>query len=118
MDDEAMVRDLLNKLLRKLGYEAELVQDGTEALEHYQKAKEAGQPFDLVIMDLTIPGGMGGKEAIKKLLELNPEAKAIVSSGYSYDPVMANWTEYGFKGVISKPYDLATLEQALGKVLK
>jgi DNA-binding NarL/FixJ family response regulator len=77
-----------------------------------------GQPFDVVIMDLTIPGGMGGKEAIKKLLEIDPKVKAIVSSGYSTDPVMADFRSYGFSGVAVKPYNIEELSEILDKVIK
>ncbi len=82
----------------------------------YKKAKEAGKPFDVVIMDLTIQGGMGGKEAIKELLGIDPEAKVIVSSGFSNDPIMANFMEYGFKGVVSKPYKFEDLSEVVHKV--
>lgn len=97
MDDEEMIRELLSKTLSLAGYEVELTADGAEAIEAYRKAREAGQTFDAVIMDLTIPGGVGGKEAIKKLLEIDPGAKVIVSSGYSTDPIMADCKKYGFR---------------------
>ena len=77
---------------------------------------ETGLPFDFVILDLTIPGGMGGKEAIKKILQIDPKAKVIVSSGYSNDPVMANYKEYGFSGVIAKPFQLKNLQKAINSV--
>ena len=88
------------------------------ALEIYRIAMESGKPFNLVIMDLTIPGGMGGKEAIGKLLEIDPGAKVIVSSGYSGDPIMANYEEYGFSGVAEKPYDTKELEKIVREVLQ
>ena len=78
---------------------------------------ESGQPFDAVIMDLTIPGGMGGKEAIAMLIEVDPEAKVIVSSGYSNDPIMADYEAYGFSGVAAKPYRIGELEKTLGDIL-
>jgi DNA-binding NarL/FixJ family response regulator len=84
----------------------------------YRQAREAGEPFDVVIMDLTIPGGMGGKEAIKSLLALDPNARAIVSSGYADDPVMARHAEYGFIGRLAKPYTKNALCELLGQVLQ
>ncbi|NWJ95942.1 MAG: PAS domain S-box protein [Chloroflexi bacterium] len=118
MDDEPALRHLLKKALDKLGYEVTGVDNGAEAIRCYMAEKEAWQPFAVVIMDLTIPGGMGGKVAIQKLLELDPAVKAIVSSGYSDDPVMANYEQYGFKGVMVKPYSVFDLGKMLDKVLK
>lgn len=117
MDDEVMVREIAAKILRHIGYKTELSADGTEAIRVYVEAMTSGQPFDAVIMDLTIPGGMGGKEGVKKLLELDPGAKAIVSSGYSNDTVMSNYKEYGFSGVIVKPFNIAELSKVLNDVL-
>ena len=117
MDDEEVIRNILSKMLPHAGYDVELTSDGAEAIEHYARAKESGQPFTAVIMDLTIPGGMGGKEAIKKLLEIDPNARVIVSSGYSTDPIMSDFKEYGFSGVVAKPYQIAEIEKALRNVL-
>jgi PAS domain S-box-containing protein len=113
MDDEEMVRLVTGEILGELGYEAAFARDGGEAIECYRNAKESGQPFDAVIMDLTIAGGMGGKDAIRKLLEYDPAAKAIVSSGYSNDPVMANFRKHGFRDVIVKPYKTIDLSRVL-----
>ncbi len=117
MDDDEMIGRLMPLLLPRLGYEVELAADGTEAIALYEKARYTDKPFDLVIMDLTIPGGMGGKEAIEKLLAIDPSVKAIVSSGYSNDPVMADYRDYGFKSVITKPYNVNNLGEILYKVL-
>jgi len=117
MDDEEIVRDVTGEMLRYMGYGVEFAKDGAEAIELYINAKESGKPFDVVIMDLTIPGGMGGKEAIGKLLKIDPAVKAIVSSGYSNDPVMADFRGYGFQGVVSKPCGLKELGEALHKIL-
>ena len=96
----------------------QLTNDGAEAIEQYGEAKEAGQPFDAVILDLTIPGGMGGKETIEKLLELDPDVKAIVSSGYTTDPIMSEYKEYGFSAVVAKPYSVAQIEKMLQGLLR
>ncbi|MEI6044388.1 MAG: histidine kinase N-terminal 7TM domain-containing protein [Chloroflexota bacterium] len=116
MDDEPMVRSVTSKVFQKKGYEVTTAQDGAEAIEEYQKAMETGQPFEIVIMDLTIPGGMGGKEATEKILKLDPQAKIIVASGYSSDPVMADHQKYGFVGMISKPFTIASLEKVINQV--
>ena len=113
VDDEAMIREVASKILASQGYEVESAPDGQMALVRYAKAKKQGSPFDVVILDLTIPGGLGGKETIKKLLEIDPQARAIVSSGYSNDPIMAQFAEYGFKGVAAKPYTIKILSQAV-----
>ncbi len=117
MDDEEIVRQTLSKLLGYLGYEVMFARDGDEAIEQFIQAREGGQEFDAVILDLTVPGGMGGKAAIEKLLRIDPQVKAIVSSGYSDDPIMANFTEYGFSGVIAKPYRVVELSKVLHRVL-
>jgi len=113
MDDENVVRDVCVEFLTDLGYEVSGVVDGQEMLKVYQNAFLQGKPFDLVIMDLTIPGGMGGKEAIAALLEIDPQAKAIVCSGYSQDPVMSRYREYGFKGTCAKPFEFVVLSQVV-----
>jgi PAS domain S-box-containing protein len=117
MDDEENIRLLLSKMLTRAGYEVELVENGEEAIKKYAEAMKAGTPFAAVIMDLTIPGGMGGREAIKRLREVDPEVKAIVSSGYSTDPIMAGYREYGFSGVIAKPYQAGEVEKTLRDVV-
>jgi len=117
MDDEKVVREVAGNMLDILGHEVEFASDGAEAIESYKIARESGQPFDVVILDLTVPGGMGGKEAIRKLLEIDPGVKAIVSSGYSNDPVMAEFRGYGFRGVIAKPYKIKELSEVLYNVI-
>ena len=95
----------------------ESASDGAEAITLYKKAMKSGKPFDAVILDLTIPGGMGGKEALEKLLRIDPDITAIVASGYSNDPVISNFSEYGFSGYIAKPFTLAELRDVLYTVL-
>jgi PAS domain S-box-containing protein len=118
MDDELLIRNVSGEILSALGYEVEFAKDGKEAIDEYKKAKNDGNPFDLVIMDLTIPGGMGGKEAVAKLHLSSPEAKVIVSSGYSVDPIMSEYKKYGFSGVISKPYNANQVSEAINKILE
>ncbi|MDJ0766099.1 MAG: PAS domain S-box protein [Myxococcota bacterium] len=117
MDDEAIVLDTAAEMLKELGYEAVCVVDGQEAVDAYVQAIDQGNPFKAVIMDLTVPGAMGGKEAVQLILERDPNCVALVSSGYSDDPVMAHHTRFGFAGVVPKPYTLETLGQVLDSVL-
>ncbi len=118
MDDEAPLRKIVGRMLEKLGYESEFAKDGTEAVRMVKEAKESETPYDAVILDLTVPGGMGGKEAIKKLVDIDLEVKAIVSSGYSDDPVLSNFQEYGFKGMMPKPFESRSLSKVLHEVLQ
>jgi PAS domain S-box-containing protein len=118
MDDEEILRDVAGAQLQAMGHEHVLVADGAEALVTYQEQQAKGCPVDIVIMDLTIPGGMGGQEAAQKLLEINPAAKIIVASGYSNDPVMANCRDYGFSASIAKPFEMKELFTTLNEVLK
>jgi PAS domain S-box-containing protein len=117
MDDEEIIRNVVGEMLMHLGYEVGFAEDGVEAIRLYREAMESSRPFHAVIMDLTIPGGMGGKEAIAKLREIDAHVKAIVSSGYSNDPVMANFEEYGFIGVVTKPYKMKDMSETLRRVL-
>ncbi len=118
MDDEASIRFSISKNLSRLNYDVETTDNGTDALKLYKSAMESGKSFDVVILDLTIPGGMGGEKVIKKLLEIDPHVRAIVSSGYANDPVMANYRAYGFCNVIAKPYAIKELYEVLQKVIK
>ncbi len=117
MDDEEMVSKVAVEMLCSLGFEASAVRDGQEVIDAYKAAVESDKPFDVVIMDLTVPGGMGGEKAIVKLLEIDPDIKAIVSSGYSNNPVLAEYSDYGFMGYIAKPFSLSELSNSLFKVL-
>ena len=113
MDDEEMVRMVVGEMLSASGYLVDYARDGEEAIALYAKAKMSEDPFSVVIMDLTVPGGMGGKEAIEKLREIDSGVVAVVSSGYSDDPVMANFREHGFHAVIAKPYRVNDLQRTL-----
>jgi two-component system, cell cycle sensor histidine kinase and response regulator CckA len=117
MDDEAAIRELLSEMLTTLGYEVECTRHGAEAVAAYQRAQAANQPFAAVILDITVPGGLGGKEAIEHLRALNPQVKALISSGYANNPIMANFAQYGFSGVVTKPYTVERLQQALQRIL-
>jgi CheY-like chemotaxis protein len=118
MDDEEPVRRAAAALLEKLGYEVACAASGEEALESYRAASEAGRPFAVVILDLTVPGRMGGKECARHLGRLDPSVRAIVSSGYSTDPVMANHEAFGFVGVLPKPYRVEELTAALHRAMQ
>jgi len=118
MDDEDDVRDIAGKILSYIGYEVAMVQDGEDALRAYMDAVNSGKPFDAVILDLTVQGGMGGKEALMRLLDIDPEVKAIVSSGNLRDPVMSKFGKFGFKGAIAKPFKIGELNEILSKAME
>jgi PAS domain S-box-containing protein len=118
MDDEEMIRSVATVMLNSLGYMTTTARDGKEAIRLYREARDTGKAFDAVIMDLTVPGGMGGKDAVRELRAFDPHVKAIVSSGYSNDPVMADYRSYGFCGILKKPYQIAELSHALHRVIR
>jgi PAS domain S-box-containing protein len=117
MDDEKVVRDVAGELLRILGHEVEFAENGEAALAMYREAMASSRPFDIIIMDLTIRGGMGGLETVGKLLEADPTAKAIVSSGYSDDSTLSNYHAQGFKDFLQKPYNMEELRATLSTLL-
>ncbi|QWV94849.1 response regulator [Geomonas oryzisoli] len=104
MDDDEMVRFVAGETLKRYGFEVEFANDGAQAVEIYHERHQTGDTFAAVILDLNIPGGMGGQEAMQRLLEIDPGAKGYVSSGRTDDPVMMNYRNYGFSGTIEKPY--------------
>ncbi len=116
MDDDEMIREIGQLMLENLGYTVLLASDGETAIEMYQTAMHGNEKIDLVIMDLTVLSGMGGKEAIKQIQVIDPQVKALVSSGYSNDPVMANFKDYGFFGAVSKPYNQDELGVAVAAI--
>jgi PAS domain S-box-containing protein len=118
MDDDGGVRYMVGGMLRYLGYRVETAADGREAIKRYTEARQAGRPYSAVILDVTVPAGMGGAQTLQKLREIDPEVVAIVSSGYANDPVLAQYETYGFKGMVVKPYRVEELEQVLDTVLQ
>ncbi|MBN1758530.1 MAG: PAS domain S-box protein [Chitinispirillaceae bacterium] len=117
MDDEPTILTVTQKLLKMMGYSVTTACDGNEAVTRYREQKEKGEPFDVVILDLTVPAGLGGKETVRRILEIDSDAKAIVSSGYSNDPIMADYTSFGFKAVIAKPYNMQQLHSVVQSLL-
>jgi nitrogen-specific signal transduction histidine kinase/CheY-like chemotaxis protein len=118
MDDESAVREVAGRMLKHIGYkDVEFAVDGAEVVKLYKAAMESGEPFTVVILDLTVPGGMGGETTIRELLKIDPGVKAIVSSGYVADPVMARYKEHGFSAVVAKPYTLEHLRKGLQDVM-
>ena len=117
MDDDEMIREITTNFLEEKGFMIVTTGDGQATISTYQAAKESGQPFDLVILDLTIPGGMGGMETFEQLKKMDPDIRAIVSSGYSEDGILANFRKYGFKEMLAKPYILDDLLQIVSRVL-
>ncbi len=117
MDDEHFVRDVTSEMLEQLGYEVQLAKDGDEAIEIYCKSQDEGKSFDAVILDLTIPGGTGGDEAILKLIDIDPNIKGILSSGYADNNIVNDFREFGFKGVISKPFNFEELANVVASVI-
>jgi PAS domain S-box-containing protein len=117
VDDDKGIRETASRMLERLGCRVRTVVDGGQAIDEHKAAMKRGMPFDLTIMDLTIPGGMGGEEAVGELLDFDPSAKVIVSSGYSSDPVLAEYAEYGFAGRLAKPFTLKELSAVMTKAL-
>ncbi|MBA4371417.1 MAG: hypothetical protein C0402_01000 [Thermodesulfovibrio sp.] len=117
MDDEDFVRDVAREMIIALGHEAEGAEDGRKAIELFSRAREIGRPFDLVILDLTVKGGMGGEEAIARIRDIDPHVKAVVSSGYADSAVVADYRAYGFSAVLNKPYRIDALQNCLNQCI-
>jgi PAS domain S-box-containing protein len=117
MDDQEMIRNIAEAIIEGLGFDVVCVADGRSAIKAFQQAASEGKPFEVLILDLTVPGGMGGQEALRELLLFDPGVKAIVSSGYHNDPIMANFREHGFRDVITKPYNQVELSRVIARVL-
>ncbi|TCL62392.1 PAS domain S-box-containing protein [Hydrogenispora ethanolica] len=117
MDDEKNITIPVSQILQRVGYEVDLASDGAEAITKYIKAQTEGEPYDAVILDLTVPGGMNGKRTIEQLLKISPNVRAIVCSGYSEDPVLAHYKDFNFRDVVLKPYKVEELRRVLYRVL-
>ena len=116
MDDEEAIRNMVKTILNKFGYEVELASNGLEAIDHYKKALDSSKRFGLVILDLTINGGMGGVETIKQLIKLDPMVNAIIISGYSGDPIMSDYRKYGFISALRKPVSMSELKETIENI--
>ena len=117
VDDEKMIQNVLMEMLEIIGYSTDVADEGEAGMKKYLAAQNSGNPYALVIMDLTIPGGMGGEEATKEILAIDPDAKVIATSGYSTDPIMAQFHDYGFSGRILKPFRLDDIREEMSRVL-
>jgi CheY-like chemotaxis protein len=118
MDDEKAICEITGIILRKLGYNPVVASTGEEALREYKNAIDSGTRFDIVILDLAVPGGMGGQETLDQLLKVDPGVKALVSSGNLSDPAVLSYAEHGFAGILIKPYNKAELDNAIKRVLE
>jgi CheY-like chemotaxis protein len=116
MDDDEMLLNMVGIMLEKLGYKADCAFDGQEAIDKYSNALRSEEPFDAVILDLVVPIGMGGREAMQALLEIDPQATGIVSSGYIHNSIIEDYENFGFKDVLIKPYRASDLEKVLGRL--
>ncbi len=117
MDDEETVLASVTQMLQLLGYQVTVARDGEEAVRLFTEAHQASDPFKAVVLDLTIPGGMGGKEVIPHLQAVDPDVRAVVASGYCNDPVMADYLSYGFRGIIEKPFNIRELGQVVAEAV-
>jgi len=118
VDDDKAFRFAMRKALGRLGYEVHEAQNGEEAIELFRAARQSGAPMDLAVLDLTVPGGMGGLECLHRLREIDPDVPAIVSSGYSNDPIMAEHRRHGFDGCIVKPFRMQELSDAIRRLIR
>jgi CheY-like chemotaxis protein len=118
MDDEQIILDVTHEVLKFLNFDVVSARDGLAAIDLYKKEKTAGTPFDIVILDLSVPLGMGGKETIEQLIKFDPAVKAIISSGYTNDPVVQDFSRYGFSARLTKPYKIADLKTLLEQLMR
>ncbi|NQU15009.1 MAG: response regulator [Desulfobacteraceae bacterium] len=119
MDDEPMLRDIIGRMLSRIGHEVDFAKDGAEAIGLYERERESGEPFDAVILGLTDKcGGMGGMETIAKLRGIDPDVKALITTGFSGHPVLTHYRQYGFRGAFAKPFTMDELCKAVEEVLK
>ena len=118
MDDEQVILDVTHEVMKFLGYDVMFAKDGAFAVELFSREKMGGHPFDLVILDLSVPDGMGGKEAFEKIREVDPSVKVVISSGYTNDPMMADYAKYGIAGILAKPYRINDIRALLEKLIQ
>ena len=118
MDDEQIILDMTREVLKFLDYDVMFAKEGREAIDLYKKEKAAGVPFDVVILDLSVRSGLGGKETIDELRKIDPLVKSVVSSGYLDDPVVRDFSDHGFDGRLSKPYKIPDLKNILEQMVK
>lgn len=117
MDDEQVILDVTNEVLRFLGYEVMFARDGAAAVDLYCEERNKGNPFDLVILDLSVPEGIGGKEAFERLHALDPKAKVVISSGFTNDPMLTDYESFGLDGVLAKPYRITEIKALLENMI-
>jgi CheY-like chemotaxis protein len=117
MDDEQVILDVTHEVLKFLGYDVMFASDGAAAIQLYEQEQLKGSPFDLIILDLSVPEGMGGKEAFEKLHALHPHAKVVISSGYTNDPMLTDYSAFGLSGVLAKPYRITEIKTLLEKMI-
>jgi CheY-like chemotaxis protein len=117
MDDDELLLNAISRLLKNLGYRIDTADDGMKAVARYHMQLEKGEKYDAVILDITVPGGMGGEEALRRITDFDPTVRAIVSSGYSNNHIMARFEDYGFRGVLKKPYKIEDLKNELSRVI-
>ena len=118
MDDELYICELLEDMIGMIGYSTVTTSEGQEAIDVFQDAFLSGKCFDAIIMDLTIPSGMGGKDALEEILKIDPDARSIVASGYSADNIMANYGSFGFTAILQKPFRFDEIADALEEVMQ
>ena len=118
MDDEQVILDVTHEVMKFLGYEVMFAKDGAFAIELFTREKMGGRPFDLVILDLSVPEGMGGKEAFEKIREVDPSVKVVISSGYTSDPMMTDYAKFAIDGILAKPYRIADIKALLEKLIQ
>lgn len=117
MDDDEVTRSAIGNLLENLGYKVEACGEGWEVLNRYEKSLKEKTPFDAVVLDLKVTDGLGGKKTMKRLLDIDPKAKGIVSSGFSGESILSDYQKFGFAGVVEKPYKIEKLDEALVKIM-
>ncbi len=117
MDDEQVILDVTNEVLKFLGYDVVSAREGAAAIRLFEQEQNKGSPFDLIILDLSVPEGMGGKEAFEKLHALHPQVKVVISSGYTNDPMLTDYAKFGLSGVLAKPYRITEVKTLLEKMI-